>query len=321
MGINAELTDTVSGTIPTTKDVVANVCLGINAELTDTVSGTIPTTKDVVANVCLGINAELTDTVSGTIPTTKDVVANVCLGIDAKLTDTVSGTIPTTKDVVANVCLGIDAKLTDTVSAATTLDDITENPAVCTNLFGYTTDYQGISKYWGATTTIPSNGAWLFFAPTGITGTNNTGDYVVLTDTTVLLRQWDTNSAAFSSVSMEAFLDKRLPSAGPADRCTKIDRNVFSTIGMDEYTLTFEQGAGQTSTSIGAFFLHPVNQGTLTSVIDDQETEYSVYPLGGKVELTNPAGKIVVNTVEMRLYRLLPPQASSTPSVKIRLQS
>ena len=243
------------------------------------------------------------------------------MGINAELTDTVSGTIPTTKDVVANVCLGIDAKLTDTVSAATTLDDITENPAVCTNLFGYTTDYQGISKYWGATTTIPSNGAWLFFAPTGITGTNNTGDYVVLTDTTVLLRQWDTNSAAFSSVSMEAFLDKRLPSAGPADRCTKIDRNVFSTIGMDEYTLTFEQGAGQTSTSIGAFFLHPVNQGTLTSVIDDQETEYSVYPLGGKVELTNPAGKIVVNTVEMRLYRLLPPQASSTPSVKIRLQS
>jgi hypothetical protein len=300
----------------------SNICLNIEGSLKDigTPSLLINPTPDT-SNVCLNIEGSLkiidSSPTSIKLPTE---IPNVCLNIEGSLKDIDTFFTQTTLDAdTSNVCLNIEGSLSESVSILSFAD--LDKTSVCNDVFSYITDYEGINVYWPETPPLQFNNAWLFYAPTGITGSNNTKDYVILTNDFLSFRLWNSTTLSFSSVSFETFLNNRLFSESLPDRCIEINRNIFDNLAFEQFVLTFDQGVGQTSNSIGVFLVHPVDQGTIGEVIDQGQASYEVYPIGGKLNTTDPNELIIYKDIPLKIYRLLPPQSPNTPPLTINLKS
>jgi hypothetical protein len=80
------------------------------------------------------------------------------------------------------------------------------------------------------------------------------------------------------------------------------------------YQLTYPQKTGQTANSIAAFFVHPVQVGTVVTISDGSGT-YTVNPIGGRS--INSQGVFQYQGKSYLLYKWL---ANQVPNTNINLQ-
>ena len=323
LGINAKLIASPPPPDPLVLPENPNVCIDINARLLDAGAFVIlidNTSNAEKTNVCLDIKGRLVDAGAFTV-IDEQRKTNVCLDIKGRLVD--AGTFNvidnTNNPEKTNVCLDIKGSLVDEIASPSFLN-FNQSGSLCSTIFTYITDINGIINYWVGSPPTAINKSWLIYAPTGITGTNNTKDYIILTDDFLSFRLWNPSSSSFVSVSFETFLNNRLTSGVLPDRCIEIENNIFNFTNPEKFVLTFEQGTGQTSNSIGAFLIHPSDQGTVLHIVEDDQTVYEVFPIGGKTDITTPAMNIEYDSIQMKIYRLLLPQSPEILPVTIQIQ-
>lgn len=152
-------------------------------------------------------------------------------------------------------------------------------------------------------TPTPVIQSFLFYAAPSIIGATN--DYVV----------HDSSSTTFyineSAVSFETYLTERVTND---DRIEMYTGNICTLKDTLEYNLTYPQKAGQTATSIAAFFVHPVEVGTVVLISDGSGT-YTMNPVGGRN--SNAQGTFEYGGKQYLLYKWL---ANQVPNTTINLQ-
>lgn len=152
-------------------------------------------------------------------------------------------------------------------------------------------------------TPTPLIQSFLFYAAPSIIGAIN--DYVVhdSSSTTFYINQ--------SAVSFETYLTERVTND---DRIEMYTGDICALKDVLEYNLTYPQKAGQTATSIAAFFVHPVDVGTVVLISDGSGT-YTMNPVGGRT--SNAQGVFEYNGKQYLLYKWL---ANQVPNTTINLQ-
>ena len=163
-----------------------------------------------------------------------------------------------------------------------------------------------------AASTPPS---FLFYASTTSGGATN--DFISHNDAT-------TGSTTFrmlsggtvQSVTFDAYIANRLASSN--DRIITYNHNVcLDKDTVSPFSLNYPQGAGQTSTGIGAFYAHPISMGTVVDVKNTVTNAVTtVTPSGGRT--SNAQGTFTYNGVTYRLFKMLASQTpNNTYSIKI----
>jgi hypothetical protein len=152
-------------------------------------------------------------------------------------------------------------------------------------------------------TPTPVIQSFLFFSAPSIIGATN--DYI----------SHDSSSTTFyinqSAVSFETYLTQRVNND---DRITMYTGNVCVDKDIITYELTYPQKTGQTASSIAAFFVHPIQVGTVVTISDGSGT-YTVNPVGGRS--SNLQGAFQYQGKSYLLYKWL---ANQAPNTNINLQ-
>ena len=127
--------------------------------------------------------------------------------------------------------------------------------------------------------TIKAN-SYLFYASVGVTGSNNTLDYISTTsDGRQIIRIYDSVTDTFEFESFESFISRRL---ADDDRIDTYTHDICVLKESVQYNLDFPQGTGQTSTNIGAFLAYPISLGFIVqTTIDTSTNVYTVFPTNG----------------------------------------
>lgn len=152
-------------------------------------------------------------------------------------------------------------------------------------------------------TPTPVIQSFLFFSAPSIIGATN--DYIThdSSSTTFYINQ--------SAVSFETYLTQRVNND---DRITMYTGNVCVDKDTITYELTYPQKTGQTASSIAAFFVHPIQVGTVVTISDGSGT-YTVNPVGGRS--SNLQGAFQYQGKSYLLYKWL---ANQAPNTNINLQ-
>lgn len=264
-----------------------------------------------------------------------------CIELDGNSSDQVAVSLSSTPEVlqetVTKTCLLMDGnEFTPTLNAITI--DTISGPTGCLKIEGSNKSLSAVSlkepldavtcsstcltltgtMYPPGYVPLPPTGSYLFYAPTGQTGVGNNidSDYVILTDSTLIFKQWDSVAGLYTNVTLEQFFDRRI--AAPDDRIEFLDNDIcaFST----ELHLTFPQAVGQTATSIGLFYAQKLGTTSLKGVVDPITGELAdVLPTGGATTTTDtatlPATTLFYKGSYYRLFRVLVQPPGTTMSV------
>lgn len=145
--------------------------------------------------------------------------------------------------------------------------------------------------------------SFLLFASPSIIGATN--DYIVhdSSTTTFYLNQ--------SAVDFETYITNRV---NDDDRITMYAGDICSLKDTITYEMTYPQKTGQTATSIAAFFVHPVQIGTVVTISDGNGT-YTMNPIGGRG--SNGQGTFEYEGKSYLLYKWL---SNQVPNTTINMQ-
>jgi hypothetical protein len=221
--------------------------------------------------------------------------ANMCFELDGISRTIVSTPILYDEDS-SSFCFEVEGEMTN--SLFTPIPDIKESSSLCFEM-------SGESYIAGSRPPIGIGSSLIFYAPIGQTGvgtSSTNSDYVTLTPSSLLyFKIWDTVTSGYINVPFSYFIQRRLLAS---DRVIEYDRHLCS-LPLIELDLDFPQAVGQTATTIGVFYAHPVGAPIALNSINQLTGDlYSITPVGGATSTTLPSQPLNYLGKNYVIYRL-----------------